>query len=227
MALHRVGLTRGQAQLTTSTAHTLGKFIADVMHQQGHNNVSLASMAGVSEGVIRNLLKHGSDPRAKDPDPRTLRRVADALGINALKLFRLAGYIPPAPNANSVRAEFLADVFDELTPEKQDAVLSVLEAMSKSYTHKEAIQAMRRDPSQPLAGIEASFFGLTRFMANDLIAQYQMVSPVETHRIEPDATTYGIKWKEMSETLRRRIIALIEHKLSLDYDPTMVDSDWR
>jgi transcriptional regulator with XRE-family HTH domain len=94
--------------------------------------VSLAEAAGVSEGVIRNLLRHGIDPKAKDPDARTLRKVADALGIDSPKLFRLAGYIPPAPDANSVPAEYLADVFDQLPPEKQDAVMSVLEAMAEA-----------------------------------------------------------------------------------------------
>src|SRR4051794_28586427 len=111
-------------------ANTLGRFLADLMRSQNHNNSSLAAVAGVSESVIRNLLKHGTDSRAKDPDPRTLRRVADALGVDAMMLFRLAGYLPPQADANSVRAEYLADVFDELPPEKQDAVLGVLEAMS-------------------------------------------------------------------------------------------------
>lgn len=60
--------------------------------------------------MIRNLLKHGADPHAKDPDPRTLRSVVDALDVNSIMLFRLAGYIPLEPNANSVRAEYLADV---------------------------------------------------------------------------------------------------------------------
>jgi tRNA-dihydrouridine synthase len=197
------------------------------MRKQQHNNVSLAAAAGVSEGVIRNLLKHGIDSRAKDPDPRTLRQVADALDVDAVMLFRLAGYIPPQANANSVRAEYLADVFDELPPEKQDAVLGVLEAMSDNYTRKETIHAMREAPSNPLAGFDLNFPKLARLMANQLIAHYQMASPGESDRIEPDATVHGYKWKDLPPAMQQRVKALIEHKLSLDYHPTMVDPEWR
>lgn len=211
----------------SGTANTLGAFLADLMKQQQHNNVSLASVAGVSEGVIRNILKHGIDAKAKDPDARTLRRVADALGINAIMLFRLAGYLPPQPNANSVRAEFLADVFDALPPEKQDAVMGVLEAMSDDTSHRQTVQAMRDDPDNPIAGFDTVAPRLIRVMANQLVAHYQMESPEEAGRIEPDVKVQGIPWRQLPEAARKRVIALIEHKLSLDYHPTMVDPEWR
>lgn len=209
------------------TPSTLGSFVADLMRKQQHNNVSLAAAAGVSEGVIRNLLKHGIDLRAKDPDPRTLRRVADALDVDAIMLFRLAGYIPPQANANSVRAEYLADVFDDLSPEKQDAVLGVLEAMTESYTRKETIHAMRETPLNPLAGFDLNFPKLARLIANKLIAHYQMESPQESERIESDVAVHGYRWKDLPPAVQQRVKALIEHKLSLDYDPTMVDPEWR
>lgn len=142
-------------------------------------------------------------------------------------LFRLAGYIPPQTNANSVRAEYLADVFDELPPEKQDAVLGVLEAMSSNLTRKERIHAMRETPSNPLAGFDLAAPGLIRLMANQLIAHYQMESPQEVERIEPDVKINGYVWMELPASTRQRVRALIEHKLSLDYDPTMVDPEWR
>jgi len=207
--------------------YTLGAFIAELMRRQKHNNVSLAAAAGVSEGGIRNLLKVGSDPNAKDPDPRTLRRIADALGINAIPLFRLAGYIQPEPNANSVRAEYLADVFDQLPPIKQDAVLGVLEAMSDKLSHKDAIQEMRQNPSNAMAGVEITFSHVARLMANQLIAYYQMESPMEITRIEPDVKVQGHRWGDLPVLVQQRVKALIEHKLSLDYHPTMVDPEWR
>ncbi|MBN8592360.1 MAG: helix-turn-helix transcriptional regulator [Anaerolineae bacterium] len=210
-----------------SSANTLGRFLADLMEKHNHNNSTLAAVAGVSESVIRNLLKHGIDPQAKDPDPRTLRRVADALDVDAIMLFRLAGYIPPQANANSVRADYLADVFDELPPEKQDAVLGVLEAMTDSYTRKEAIHAMREMPSNPLAGFDLNFPKLVRLIANQLIAHYQMEAPGEAKRIEPDVTVHGYRWKDLPPAVQQRVKALIEHKLSLEYDPTMVDPEWR
>jgi transcriptional regulator with XRE-family HTH domain len=209
------------------TPYTLGAFISDLMRRQQTNNVSLAAAAGVSEGVIRNLLKHGIDSRAKDPDPRTLRQVADALGVDAITLFRLAGYIPPQANVNSVRAEYLADVFDELPPEKQDAVLGVLEAMTDSDLRRQKIHVMRQAPSNPLAGFDLNSPGLIRLLANKLIAHYQMESPNESERIEPEVQVHGYKWKDLPASTQQRVKALIEHKLSLNYDPTMVDPEWR
>ena len=100
--------------------HTLGLFVADLMRRRGHNNVSLAAAAGVSEGVIRNILKHGNDPASKDPDARTLRRIADALDVNALMLFRLAGYIRRAAAQSVRRAEYLARHSTTLAARKQD-----------------------------------------------------------------------------------------------------------
>lgn len=209
------------------TPSTLGGFIADLMRRHNHNNVSLAAAAGVSEGVIRNLLKHGIETRVKDPDPRTLRRVADALDVDAIMLFRLAGYVPPEAIANSVRAEYLADVFDELPPEKQDAVLSVLEAMAGNPTRKQAIHTMREDSANPLAGFDLNSPKLLRVMANELIAQYQMTESVDLSRIEDDAQIMQYKWKDLPQSTQERIKALIRYKLSLDYDPTMVDPEWR
>lgn len=211
----------------TSRATTLGSFIAELMERQQHSNRSLATAAGVSEGVIRNLLKHGTDSRAKDPDPRTLRKVADALEVDAIMLFRLAGYIPPQSNANSVRAEYLADVFDELPPEKQDAVLGVLEAMTSTPTRKATIQQMRKEPANPIAGIDRVAPDLVRLIANHLIAHYQMTEPAQASAIEPEAQFQQYTWKDLPPAMRQRIKALIEHKLSLKYDPTMVDPEWR
>jgi transcriptional regulator with XRE-family HTH domain len=211
----------------SGSPYTLGAFIADLMDKQQHNNVSLAESAGVSEGVIRNLLKHGIDSKAKDPDARTLRKVADALGVDAARLFRLAGYIPPAPDANSVRAEYLADVFDDLPPEKQDAVMSVLEAMAEAPREKTTIQEMRRSSHKALAGMDLNFPAMIREAANQLIAQYAMTAPADVDRIESDAVVAGNQWQDLSIATRKRITALIRHKLSLDYDPTMVDPEWR
>ncbi|MBI5961620.1 MAG: helix-turn-helix transcriptional regulator [Chloroflexi bacterium] len=211
----------------SDSPYTLGAFLANLMDQQKHNNVSLAEAAGVSEGVIRNLLKVGIDPKAKDPDARTLRKIADALGVNSLKLFRLVGYIPPAPDANSVRAEYLADVFDHLPPEKQDAVMGVLEAMADAPKEKKVVQEMRLSPHKALAGIDLTFPAMIREAANHLIIQYAMTAPADVERIEPDAEIAGNPWRDLPAATRQRITALIRHKLSLDYDPTMVDPEWR
>lgn len=209
------------------SARTLGEFITEMIEKQGYTNRSLASVAGVSESAVRNLLKFGIDAGAKDPDARTLRRVADALGVDALKLFRLAGYVPPQRDAFSVRAEYLAETFDELPPEKQDAVLGVIEAMADKTQRKTAIRQMRSDPKHPLAGIDLSLPNLARLMANHLIAQYQMTEAADIASIEPDAQVLQYKWSDLPQATQQRVKSLIRHKLSLDYDATMVDPEWR
>jgi transcriptional regulator with XRE-family HTH domain len=208
-------------------ATTLGKFVSDLMEAHQHSNRSLAADAGISEGAVRNILKYGADPKAKEPDARTLREIADALNINPLILYRLAGYLPPAPDANSVRAEYLADVFDQLPPEKQDAVMSVLEAMAEAPRAKNTIQEMRRSSHDALAGMDLNFPAMIREAANQLIAQYAMTAPADVDRIERDAEVGGNRWRDLPIATRKRIAALIRHKLSLDYDPTMVDPEWR
>lgn len=214
-------------QPMVSQHNTLGQLIADLMNQKNHSNRSLAAVAGVSDTAIRNLLKFGLEANAKDPDARTLRRVADALGVDALKLFRLAGYVPPQRDAFSVRAEYLAETFDELPPEKQDAVLGVIEAMADKMQRKAAIRQMRSDPKHPLAGIDLSLPNLARLMANHLIAQYQMTEAADIASIEPDAQVLQYKWSDLPQATQQRVKALIRHKLSLDYDATMVDPEWR
>jgi transcriptional regulator with XRE-family HTH domain len=211
----------------THKATTLGSFVSELMETHDHSNRSLAAAAGISEGAVRNTLKYGRDPKAKEPDARTLREIANALNINPLILYRLAGYLPSAPDANSARAEYLADVFDRLPPEKQDAVMGVLEAMAEAPREKTTIQEMRRSSHKALAGMDLNFPAMIREAANQLIAQYAMTAPADVDRIEPDAVIAGNQWQDLSTATRERIKALIRHKLSLNYDPTMVDPEWR
>ncbi len=210
-----------------STASTLGRFIADLMTKHDHTNRSLAATAGVSESAIRNLLKVGEEKGAKDPDARTLSLVAKALDVDALRLFRLAGYIPPEPSAHSIRADYLAEMFDVLSTEKQDAVLGVLEAMIDQPAGREAIQKMRQNPENLLAGIDLANPGLARTLANELIAEMQMKHPNEVSLIQPETKVLQYIWKDLPTSTQQRVKALIEHKLSLNYDPTMVDPEWR
>ena len=106
-------------------------------------------------------------------------------------------------------------------------MLGVLEAMTDNYTHKETIRVMREEPANPLTGFDLSSPRLIRLMANKLIAHYQMEAPLESERIEPDINISGYIWKDLPRSTQQRVKSLIEHKLSLDYDPTMVDPEWR
>lgn len=204
---------------------TLGSFLVEMMETHKHSNRSLADAAGVSEGAVRNLLKYGEDPDARDPDARTLRLIADALNINPLILYRLAGYLPPEPGANSARARYLADVFDSLPPSKQDAVMGVLQAMAASPEEKTVIQEMRESSSDWMIGMDLMPH-VFRNIANRLIVEYNMTSPEHIDRILPDTEIgYQTKLSDMNDLGQKRIKALIRHKLMLEYNESMEEPE--
>ena len=217
----------GYALDMVAQASTLGQFVAALMDRQQHTNRSLAAVAGISEGAIRNILRFGMNSSAKAPDPHTLTKLAQALNVDPLHLFRLAGYIPPEPDARSIRAEYVAEIFDRLPVEKQDAVLAVVEAMTVQKGDRDSIQQMRQRSSDALAGIDLSFPGVLRVIANDLIVRYEMREPPDVDRIKPDAEVLQSRWDALPIETRERVKALIRRKLSLNYDATMVDEQWR
>jgi hypothetical protein len=69
--------------------------------------------------------------------------------------------------------------------------------------------------------------GLARTLANELIAEMQMKRANEVTRIQPGTKVLQYIWNDLPASTQQRVKALIEHKLSLDYDPTMVDPEWR
>jgi transcriptional regulator with XRE-family HTH domain len=217
----------GRKPQMTSRATTLGAFVAELMQKQRYTNRALAAAAGISEGAVRNILKFGVEADARDPEARTLQLVAQALGINPLRLYRMAGYLPPTPDVHSVRAEFVADIFDHLTFDQQQAILSVLDTMVKKPDMNQTIQEIRENPSDPLAGFDLQAMQLIRLMANELIAKYDITEVVDLNRIEPEAQLFNYQWKNLPVGTQERVKALIKHKLALDYDPTMVDPKWR
>ncbi len=174
---------------------------------------------------MRNVLKYGDDPEARAPDARTLRVIAEALHINPLILYRLAGYLPPDPGANSVHAEYLADVFDTLPPSKQDAVMGVLQAMADSPKEKAVIQEMRESSSDWMIGMDLMPH-VFRDIANRLIVEYNMTSPEHVDRISPDTEIgYQTRWTDLNKVGQKRTIALIRRKLLLEYDASMEESE--
>lgn len=210
----------------SSEKTTLGEYILDLMFMNRLSNRALADASGVSEGAIRNLQKVGLEEDAKDPDARTLRLVADALNASPLTLFRLAGYLPPGPITNSLRAQYLADVFDRLPPSKQDLIMGMLESMTELPEEKTVIEEMRQSTHDDKAELDATIPVLVREAANELIVHYGMTVPADTHRVEPHYTIGRKKWRDLSLELREQITMLIRQKLSLDYEsPDGTESD--
>jgi len=203
---------------------TLSELISFVMEFKNHSNRSLAAEAGISEGAVRNLLKYGEEEGVKEPDARTLRAVADALDIKPATLFKLAGYLPRERVNNSWQAVYVADVFDRLPSDKQDIVMGVLEAIVNSPEEKAKIQERRQraQKKQMLGSVPT----IVREAANTLIVRYGMNSPDDVENIEDETWVVGQRWDRVDPQLQEQIIALIEHKLTLDYDPKMSTPDW-
>ncbi len=203
---------------------TLSELISDVMQLKNHSNRSLATAAGISEGAVRNLLRYGEEEGVKEPDARTLRLVAEALDIKPASLFKLAGYLPQERVNNSWQAVYVADVFDRLPPDKQDIVMGVLEAIVNSPEEKAKIQERRQraQKKETLGSIPT----IVREAANTLIVRYGMNSPDDVENIEDETWVVGQRWDRLDPQMQLQIIALIEHKLALDYDPKMSIGDW-
>lgn len=195
-----------------------------LMELKGHSNRSLANAAGISEGAVRNLLKYGGEEGVKEPDARTLRLVADALGIKPATLFMYAGYLPHERETHNWRSVYIADVVDRLPPAKQDLIMSILETIVESDEEKARIQEMRQRErkEETLRRIPT----ILREAANQLIIRYGMNSPHDVENIEPETEVIGQQWHRIDPQMQNQIIALIQHKLALEFDPKMVMSDW-
>ena len=202
----------------------LSKLISDLMELKDYSNRSLAAAAGISEGAVRNLLKYGREAGVKEPDARTLRAVADALDIRPATLFMLADYLPRENVNNSWQAVYVADVFDRLPPVKKDIVLGVLGAIVESPEEKAKIHE-NRQRTQKQEALD-SIPTIVREAANTLIVRYAMNSPEDIENIEDETWVIGQRWDRVDPHLQEQIIALIQHKLTLDYDPTMSTTDW-
>lgn len=66
----------------------LGTAIRDAREARGWSGFELARRAGVDRSRVSRI----ESGEARQPDPRTLTRLADALGVPSADLFALAGY---------------------------------------------------------------------------------------------------------------------------------------
>ena len=205
----------------------LGYFLSRILAERNMTNRDLARGAGVSDSVIGNLLKHGSDEKAKDPDPRTLRAVADFLGINPTHLFVLTGYLPPQGSI-SVRAQMIGEAFDRMPLDRQNALLGVVEALAIDEQDKARFKEIYDKPGNVFAGIDMGDNHWLRTVANSLlksgrVAQLDQYAFVDQNDEIPD----GPMFSSLTKPTQERLLGLLTAKFALDYEDWMVDEDFR
>ncbi len=153
---------------------TLGGYVRTVMEQHGLNSNRLAQAAGVTEGTIRNLLKQGDDSNVSSPHPLVLRAVSEALHLDPIRLFQMAGYLGPDEQHTSFSpiAEFVALSFDLLPPEQQKVLLSVLNSLNATNQLTLSPEAMR-ELNQAVRELrkEFAFFRTPTIALKDQIAR--------------------------------------------------------
>lgn len=117
------------------TSHlSLGKYIRQVLDERNMSGNMLAQASGVSESTVRSLLKQGEDDSAPGPHPLVLRAVCDVLGLDHVRIFQMAGYIPSEyhPTHLSPNAEYVGMCFDALDPLQQQMIMGMLTSLDKT-----------------------------------------------------------------------------------------------
>ena len=112
-----------------SSANTLSGFMKTYLKSHKLSIRGFARKADVSEGAIRNILKWGNNDKARDPDPWTLIKAARGMKINPVILFELAGYLMERASDNSPYAKYLADEFDNASPETKEEMIRGLSSI--------------------------------------------------------------------------------------------------
>jgi len=200
----------------------LGSFLKDMLHTRNLSSRGLAAGAGISEAVVRNMLLHGLDPKAKDPDPRTLLAVADFLNVEPEVIFRMVGYLDEK-RFYSARGEYLAHIFDSLPPERQSALLHAAEALAEDVDAQRLLSAMQSNPDdESYASVSVFPKGwnpFLRYAANALISNGQLIDIADMDRISPEAKLLsGRMLSELDANERLQLLKLIRAKLALDWD---------
>ncbi|MBI5960621.1 MAG: helix-turn-helix domain-containing protein, partial [Chloroflexi bacterium] len=113
---------------------SLGSYIRMVLNERGMSANMLAQASGVAESTIRSLLKQGEDLSAPGPHPLVLRAVCDALGLDHIRIFQMAGYIPLEyqPAHLTPSGEYVGVCFDAMTPDQQAMLLGMIASLDRS-----------------------------------------------------------------------------------------------
>jgi len=206
---------------------TLGTFLNAVLQDRKLTGQALAQGANISQSAVSNLLQHGIDTRVRAPEMRILIAVADFLKIDVLLLYRLAGYVPPANfhyPSTSAFAVYLGQMYDLLPKNRQQVLRGIVEALVAEPREAAFVPVIQEHTRA------SSFIGIQEFQpnfvndaANYVLAHQSFLHPLDVKLADHDEVAPGVSFGVLDGIAQRRIIALINQKLRLNYTPDIVD----
>jgi Helix-turn-helix. len=96
----------------------ISEFLTAEMNKVGMNQSDLARKSGVSTGQISRLING-----TRGVGEKSLRAIAEALSVPPDVMFRVAGFLPPAP-AKTEQTERLLYLFNLMDARQKEILLS-------------------------------------------------------------------------------------------------------
>lgn len=105
-----------------------------LIEQMQARNLSQSDLARAS-GLTRQAISYYLSEKSKSPDGDALTKIAHALHVSPIVVFRKAGLLPPGPN-NEIKFEDWKFLLDQLTPEEEQEMREI--AIRKIERHKQS-----------------------------------------------------------------------------------------
>jgi transcriptional regulator with XRE-family HTH domain len=205
------------------TTISLGGFLKEILEARRMTERTLSQGAGIAQSGLSSVIQE----KAREPDPRTLRAIAQYLEIDVFILFRLLEYVPPMSEvyANySPVALYMAQRYDALPEDRRRIMLHVLESLHQDQTTKQQLQALRAhpEPVEALGTIEDTLPEVINRAANWYLSAGRFEVSREIDPQSDEEVLPGIHFGDLSVVARERLVALLRHKVRQVYAPDMV-----
>lgn len=205
---------------------TLGIFLSHILEARQQTARAFAEGAGIAQSGVSNIILG----KNREPDPRTLKAIADYLGIEVFILFRLVGYVPPADELYGTydpMALYIARRFALLSEEKQQALLHVMETLIDDAEIKSNVQTLREsaEPSHAFIQITDAQPEIINQAANWYLTQARFTTPAQIDPQLSEEVLPGLPFGQLSRAARQRLLALMRHKIRQIFAFHMVDEE--
>jgi transcriptional regulator with XRE-family HTH domain len=101
------------------------EWLQDQLNQRGWTQAKLATESGVSAGAISKTLKR----RSTEPEPGTLRDIAEAFKVAPATLFRMMDWLPQQPNVPEL--DDVEMLMSQMSPEMRATFLEIGNSLLK------------------------------------------------------------------------------------------------